>query len=43
MIPLREQLLNEFDNLSPEKQQRVLDFNRNLGSTLPPGTPVEDL
>jgi|FLYN01.1.fsa_nt_gi hypothetical protein len=40
---VKEQLLNEFDKLSPEQQQRVLEFTRSLRSTLPPGTPGEVL
>ncbi len=43
MVALREELLSEFDKLSPEKQQRVLEFTRTLTSTLPPGTPGEVL
>jgi hypothetical protein len=43
MIALREQLLDEFDKLPPEKQQQVLQFTRSLSSTLPPGTPGEVL
>ncbi len=43
MVALREQLLNEFDKLPPEKQQHVLEFTRDLNSTLPPGTPGEVL
>ncbi len=43
MVALREQLLNEFDKLPPEKQQRVLDYTRALSDTLPPGIPGEVL
>ena len=42
-LPVREQLLNEFDRLSPEKQRQVLEFTRTLDSTLPPGISGEVL
>jgi hypothetical protein len=39
---VRDQLLSEFDKLSPEHQQRVLEFTRRLHrNQLPPGTPGE--
>jgi hypothetical protein len=42
-LTLRDQLLNEFDKLTPEKQERVLNFTKSLSSTLPPGIPGEVL
>lgn len=43
MLSLRDQLLDEFDRLTPEKQQRVVNFARSLNNTLPPGIPGEVL
>lgn len=40
---LKEQLLTEFDKLSPEQQERVLEFTRSLHSALPPSIPGEVL
>jgi hypothetical protein len=43
-VSLKEQLLSEFDQLSPEQQQQVVEFARGLKrSKLPPGTPGEVL
>jgi len=42
-LPPREQLLQEFDKLPPDKQKRVIDFTRQLSSTLSPGIPGEVL
>ncbi len=40
---LRDELLREFEKLSPEQQERVLDFTRRLQNPLPPGIPGEVL
>jgi hypothetical protein len=40
---LKEQLLNEFEKLSPQQQERVVEFTRSLRGTLPPGIPGEVL
>ena len=39
--PLREQLLNEIDKLSPDQQQQTLAFARSL--TRPHGVPARSL
>ena len=40
---LKEQIIAELDNLSPEQQRQMLEYARGLGqrSTLPPGIPGE--
>ncbi len=43
MLSIRDQLLYEFDKLSPKKQQRVVNFARSLNNILPPGIPGEVL
>jgi hypothetical protein len=42
---LKEQIIAELDNLSPEQQRQMLEYARGLGqqSTLPPGIPGEVL
>ena len=40
---LKQELLKEIDQLTPEQQAQVLQFTRALHSTLPPGTPGNDL
>jgi hypothetical protein len=40
---LRDELLTAFDQLSPDKQARVVAFTRSLGASLPPGIPGEVL
>lgn len=40
---LKEQLLSEFEKLTPEQQARVVEFTRGLQSTLPPAIPGEVL
>jgi hypothetical protein len=45
MVALKDQIMHELDRLTPEQQQRLLDFSRELRgiSVLPPGTPGEIL
>lgn len=40
MLSVKEQLLHQIDNLTPEQQKQVLDYTLQLQqSKLPPGTP----
>jgi hypothetical protein len=40
---IKEEILNEIDKMTPERQMRVLEFARNLSNPLPPGVPGKDL
>ncbi len=43
MVSVKEQIIHELDNLTPEQQQRVLDLAKELQGALPLGTPGEVL
>ena len=43
MVSVKEQIIHELDNLTPEQQQQVLDLARELQGALPPGIPGEVL
>jgi len=40
---IKEEILNEIDKMTPERQMRVLEFARTLSNPLPPGVPGKDL
>ncbi len=40
---LKDEVLRELEKLSPEQQERVLEFARGLRKALPPGIPGEVL
>jgi hypothetical protein len=40
---IREEIIRQLDNLTPDEQQQVLDFAKSLQNTLPPGIPGEVL
>ena len=41
ILSLKDQLLNEFDKLSPDQQKEILDFAKSL--TRPRGVPARSL
>lgn len=43
MTAVKDEIMHELEHLTPEQQQRLLDFSRELRgiSVLPPGTPGE--
>jgi len=40
---LKDQLLEQFDNLSPEQQRRLVEYAQSLGASRPRGVPGRDL
>lgn len=40
---IKEQILNDLDQLSPEKQRQAAELVRSLVSALPKGTPGREL
>ena len=43
-LTVKEEIINQLDDLSPDQQRRVLDFTRKIkAETLPEGTPGEVL
>ena len=42
-MTIKEEIIEQLDSLPVESQQRVLNFARSLTTTLPEGTPGEEL
>ena len=40
---LKDQLLEQFDKLSPEQQRRLVEFAQSLATTRPRGVPGREL